>query len=166
MVSPFPVYFINQTWMITVGPRWVKKKPTNFVTSIWLPIFPGQIHMFDGQNPNFVGYIPFFGVKTTSLMFKAIFWWFNPHGVELPPFLMKVPSSFRHPGASPISGASTAATSTFSSLVGCGAPERKAPAPIGAQLGPRWSRRPSPKMGRKYQAQLHHVIYIMLYNVI
>lgn len=28
---------------------------------------------------------------------------------------------------------STAATSTFSSLVGCGAPERKAPAPIGAQ---------------------------------
>lgn len=29
--------------------------------------------------------------------------------------------------------ASTAATSTFSSLVGCGAPERKAPAPIGAQ---------------------------------
>ena len=35
-----------------------------------------------------------------------------------------------------ISGApSTATTSTFSSLVGCGAPERKAPAPIGAQTG-------------------------------
>lgn len=31
------------------------------------------------------------------------------------------------------SAPSTATTSTFSSLVGCGAPERKAPAPIGAQ---------------------------------